>query len=232
MTKQDRAQVSSEHRIPILGGEPTLVIQDIDGPVTFIEGGQRLCFFRGFGENQFAILSADADSGRNEKTLAKGVGAYPHTVVCSPDGQRAALSAEVGGITLLDFKTGQRQSLLSVSRLRRNLCGSDMESRRQRLLANAVTPFNFYPSLVAISYPGAVRTQITHDLDSYRSPGITADDTMIVARQGDAHAQFQSFTLPLIALNPETISFPWSDFLGLAQRRRNHRLHNLGRHSS
>ena len=212
--KKDRAQVSSEHRIPILGGEPTLVIQDIDGPVAFIEGGQRLCFFRGSGENQFAILSADADSGRNENTLAKGVGPYPHTVVCSPDGQRAALSAEVGGITLFDFKTGQRQPFYQSVDSGEIYADLTWKAGGSGLLANAVTPFNFYPSLVAISYPGAVRTQITHDLDSYRSPGITADDTMIVARQGDAHAQFQSFTLPLIALNPETISFPWSDFLG------------------
>jgi DNA-binding winged helix-turn-helix (wHTH) protein/Tol biopolymer transport system component len=212
--KQDRAQVSSEHRIPILGGEPTLVIQDIDGPVAFIEGGQRLCFFRGSGDNRFAILSADADSGRNERILAKGVGAYPHTVVCSPDGQRAALSTEVGGITLLDFKTGERSPFYQSLDSGEIYADLAWKADGSGILANAVTPFNFYPSLVAISYPGAVRTQITHDLDSYRSPGITADDTMIVARQGDAHAQFESFTLPLIALNPETISFPWSDFLG------------------
>jgi DNA-binding winged helix-turn-helix (wHTH) protein/Tol biopolymer transport system component len=212
--KQDNQQLSSEHRIPLLGGEPTLVVQDLDGPVAFIDRGQRLCFFRGSGDNDFAILSADADSGKNERILAKGVGTYPHIVVCSPDGQRAALSAEVGGITLLDFKTGQRRPFYESPDSGEIYADLAWKADGSGLLANAITPFNFYPSLVVISYPGAIRTQITHDLDSYQSPGITADDTMIVARQGDAHSQFESFTLPLIAFNPENISFPWSNFLG------------------
>ena len=212
--KQDTLQLLSEHRIALLGGEPTLLVKDIDGPVAFIDSGQRLCFLRASGQDQFAILSADADSGRNEKTLAQGSGAFPISAVCSPDGQRAAISSEVGGIAMLDFKTGQRLPFYESpdsSEIYRDLA---WKADGSGLMADAVTPFNSYPSLVAISYPGAIRTQITHDLDSYRTPGVTADDTMIVARQSDAHAQFESFTLPLIALNPETISFAWSDFLG------------------
>jgi DNA-binding winged helix-turn-helix (wHTH) protein/Tol biopolymer transport system component len=212
--KQSRARVSSEHRIPLLGGQPALVLQDIDGPVAFIDGGQRVCFWRGNGEGQFAILSAEAESGRDEKTLAKGSGPIPMTAVCSPDGQRAALSYETGGIAMLDFKTGRRQPFYESPDSGELYSDLAWKADGSGLLADAITPFNFYPSLVSISYPGGARTQITHDLDSYRSPGITSDETMMVARQGDAHTQFESFSLPLVALNPETISFPWSDFLG------------------
>ena len=132
----------------------------------------------------------------------------PSVYICSPDGQRAALDAEVGGITLLDFRTGQRRPFDESPDSRETYEVLAWKADGSGLLAHAITPFNFYPCLVLISYPGAIRTQITHDLDSYRSPGLTADDTMIVAHQGDAHSQFGGFSLPLIALNPETLSFP------------------------
>ena len=43
-------------------------------------------------------------------------------------------------------------------------------------------------------------------------------ESAIVALQRDKNAQFQSFDLPLLALNPavgpDVISFAWTDFLG------------------
>jgi hypothetical protein len=83
-------------------------VNDIDGPIAFLNNGERICFWPVISENQFAVLSADADSGKNEMTLAKGQGHLPMSAVCSPDGHRAALFFEVAGISILDFKTGQR----------------------------------------------------------------------------------------------------------------------------
>jgi DNA-binding winged helix-turn-helix (wHTH) protein/Tol biopolymer transport system component len=212
--RKGSAGVSSEYRIPLLGGEPTLVVRDIDGPVAFLDGGQRVCFLRGEGESQFAVLSADADSGGHEQTLAKGSDPFPATVVCSPDGQRAAISSEVGGITMLDFKTGERRPFYEATDSGEIYPEVSWKADGSGLIANVVTPFNLYPALISISYPGAERTQITHDLSSYHSPGMTADESMIVARQVESNTHFESFSLPLNALNPEVISFPWTDFLG------------------
>ena len=212
--KPGRAQVSSEYRIPLLGGQPTLTVQDLDGPVAFIDGGQRVCFFRRNAAGHFAMLAADADSGRDEKTLAKGVGPLPSSAVCSPDGQRAALASEVGGITILDFKTGERRPFYESPDSTEIYGEVSWKADGSGILADAITPVNFSPSLIELSYPGGVRTQITHDLNSYRNPGVTADETMIVARQGEPNTQFDSLSLPLIADNPEVISFPWSSFLG------------------
>jgi DNA-binding winged helix-turn-helix (wHTH) protein/Tol biopolymer transport system component len=212
--KPGPAEISSEYRIPLLGGPPTLLIRDIDGPVAFLDGGQRVCFWRGDEAGQFAVLSADAESGRDEKTLAKGVGPMPFTAVCSPDGQRAALSSEVGGITMLDFKSGERRPFYEASDAKEIYSDLTWKADGSGLVADVITPTNFYPSLITISYPGAVRTQITQDLNSYRNPGITADERKIVARQSVANTQFQSFSLPLLADNPEVISFSWSAFLG------------------
>jgi DNA-binding winged helix-turn-helix (wHTH) protein/Tol biopolymer transport system component len=210
----DNGKVTSEYRLPLLGGEPTKVVNDIYGPVTFLDSGERICFWRGEGVSQFSILSADADSGKNEKVLAQGQRPFPITIRCSPDGERAAISYEVEGIAILDFKSGRKENFYESSTDREIYPDLAWKADGSGLVANAVTPFNFDASLFLLSYPGGSRTQITQDLNSYQNPTISADGSRIVARELVNNEQFQSFALPLLADNPEVISFPWSAFLG------------------
>jgi DNA-binding winged helix-turn-helix (wHTH) protein/Tol biopolymer transport system component len=213
-SKADPDQVSSEHRIPLLGGEPLLVIQDIDGPVTFVADGKRVCFLRDAGEDHFAFLSADAESGKNERILASGGRPLPNSAACAPDGEKAAVSTEVGGLSIIDFKTGKSQPFYQSAQGNEIYADLTWKADGSEIIGTAVTPFNLYPSLFSVSYPGADRDRITQDIDSYQSPGITADGEMIVAREGALNAQFQSFNLPLLGSNPEVSSFPWTAFLG------------------
>jgi len=212
--KDDAQEISSESRIAVLGGAPALVVNDIDGPATFIGKGERICFWRGSSPSQFAFLSVDAETGKDEQTLARGGRPIPLSAVCSPDGQRAAISAEVGGISILDFKTGQRQPFYSSplgDEIYRDLLWSADGSQ---ILGSSATPFNLDPALLTISYPGAVAHPITHDLSSYLSPGMTGDGSILVARRSEPNVHFQSFELPLPADSQEVISFPWTRFLG------------------
>ncbi len=216
--KNQLARLSSVSRVPVLGGEPAVVVRDVDGQIAFIDGGQRLCFWRGTGDDHFAIVAAGADDGRDETILAKGQTPIPLSAICSPDGKRVALSSEVGGITILDFKAGQRRSLYESPLGKEVDVDLSWKADGSGLLASAVTPFNTAASLVFISYPGAVRTQITNDLISYSSSGFTEDGRGIVALQRNKNAQFQSIDLPLLAMqpamSPEVVQFPWADFLG------------------
>ena len=193
-------------------------MKDVDGPVAFIGNGERLCFWRGTGEGQFSVLSADAEDGKDELVLAKGQSPMPEAAVCSPDGQRAAISSEVGGITMLDFKTGQRRPFYESELGKEIYLDLSWKADGSGLLASVFTPFNPYASLALIAYPRAARTQITSDLNSYSSSGLTEDAHSIVALQRNKNAQFQSFDLPLLAVNPavspDVIQFPWGDFLG------------------
>jgi DNA-binding winged helix-turn-helix (wHTH) protein/Tol biopolymer transport system component len=212
--KADSEHISSEHRIPLLGGEPVLVVRDIDGPVSFLAEGKRVCFWRAKATDDFSFLSADAESGEDERTLASSGRPRPISAACAPDGEKAAISTEVGGISILDFKTGERRLFYQSERGDEIYDGLTWKADGSELIGTAVTPFDFYPSVFSVSYPEAKRTRITHDIDSYGSPGITADGETIIARQGNANAQFQSFNLPLLAAKPEVSSFPWTDFLG------------------
>jgi DNA-binding winged helix-turn-helix (wHTH) protein/Tol biopolymer transport system component len=212
--KADSERISSEHRLPLLGGEPVLVVRDIDGPVSFLEEGKRVCFWRAKTTDDFSFLSADAESGKDERMLASTGRPRPVSAACAPDGGRAAISAEVGGLSILDFKTGKRTPFYDAAQGKEIYEDLIWKANGSELIGTAVTPFNFYPNIFSVSYPEAERKHITHDIDSYHSLGITADGESIVALQGNMNGQFQSLNLPLLAANPEVASFPWTGFLG------------------
>ena len=212
------SRLSSVSRVPVLGGEPALVVNDVDGQISFLNGGQRLCFWRGMSDQQFQMISANADDGKDEVVLAKAESPMPESAACSPDGQRAALSGEVGGITMLDFKTGRRRPFYDSPIGKEIDVDLSWKADGSGLLTSSITPFNSYASLVLLTYPGGARTQITRDLNSYSSAGLTEDGRSIVALQRNKNAQFQSFDLPLLAMSPamdaDVVQFPWADFLG------------------
>jgi hypothetical protein len=146
--------------------------------------------------------------------LAQSGRPQPESLACAPDGQRAALSTEVGGISILDFKSGARQPFYQSAESKEIYGDLQWKADGSALIGLVVTPSTPSQGLISISYPQGIRSQITHDIDSYHSPGMTADGNTIVARQGITNAQFQNFNLPLLATNPEVISFPWTNFLG------------------
>ena len=61
-----------DYRIPVLGGQPTRVIEGVDFPLSFIDGGQRLCFYRqDLQAGTYEFRSANAD-GSDQKVLSSG----------------------------------------------------------------------------------------------------------------------------------------------------------------
>ncbi len=58
------------YRMPVLGGQPSLVVQDVDGAISFIDGGGRICLYRqnGTAGGSYQFLSANAD-GSDERIL-------------------------------------------------------------------------------------------------------------------------------------------------------------------
>lgn len=159
-------------------------------------------------------MSADAENGQDEKTLARSGRPFPISLACAPDGEKAAMSTEAGGIAILDFKTGQSRPFYQSAQGSETYGDLSWRTDGSELIGFGVTPFDFDFNLLLLSYPQGTRTQVTHEIDSYRNPSITADGKTIVARQIALNAQFESFNLPLLAENPEVNSFPWAQFLG------------------
>jgi len=135
--------------------------------------------------------------------------------VCSPDGQRAILSAEVGGLATLDFRSGRRTPFYDNRRAKEIFSNIAWTADSKALITSSVTPFgldNF--SLGYLTYPRGLFTRVTHDLDSYGFPSITADGKTIVALRRDSGLEFRSIDLPLPGIGPDPAALRWSEFLG------------------
>jgi serine/threonine protein kinase len=61
-----------DYRIPVLGGQPARVIAGVSFPLTFMDGGQRVCFYRDdVTAGTYKFLSANVD-GSNQQVLVTG----------------------------------------------------------------------------------------------------------------------------------------------------------------
>ena len=109
------ALVGSLFQIPVLGGPPRKVLEDINTPPAFSPDGTRMAFTRSAAEGgQVIIASAD---GTNQRRLASRPASDGYTgrrVAWSPDGTLiAAFAGEIprqrSRIVLVDVETGKEQ---------------------------------------------------------------------------------------------------------------------------
>ena len=80
-----------DYRIPVLGGQPTRVIAGVAFPLSFIDGDQRVCFYRqDISAGTYKFVSANAYGG-DEQVLANRKKPFPTLAVCAPNGRFAAV---------------------------------------------------------------------------------------------------------------------------------------------
>jgi DNA-binding winged helix-turn-helix (wHTH) protein len=204
----------TEMRIPVLGGKPALVVRDIDGPVTFLDGGSRICFGRGDGHGGMNILAVDSADGGAERMLAKTGSPAVVKATCSPDGKRALLSTESDGLSVVEFKSGIRSALQSTRQKHEIFVTAGWNWDGSSVFGDSMTPFQENTNLSFLTYPGEIRTTITHDLDSYEYPSLTQDQKYLVATQRDRGLELHNYLLPLTPAPRETTARRWSSFLG------------------
>jgi serine/threonine protein kinase/DNA-binding winged helix-turn-helix (wHTH) protein len=182
-----------EYRIPILGGQPERILQDLDLPMNFIDGGQRVCFYRQNEDaNTYQFLSARADGG-DERVLVNGTAPVPKAGACAPDGRSAAI-AEGNHVQILDFATGQKRTLISIPEF---VGWNDLtwDPGRRGIFARIWTRSQFHSQIVYISYPEGKLHKVTNDLNNYRGISLTADGKTIATAEVDDNEKVELLSL-------------------------------------
>src|SRR5262249_10005738 len=102
------------YRMPMFGGQPQLILRDIDSPVSFVAEGQKICFLRGDPKAlRIKILMADVVTGKesvlweNSRTNSTAVDARDElaAAACNADGTKVALAFQQH-IDVLDISGG------------------------------------------------------------------------------------------------------------------------------
>ncbi len=94
-TRQVESTFVSIFRMSLAGGEPTKVLDEIYGSLSFSPDGTKFAFVRRYPElNEFALLTADADgSNINKLATSRLPNPFDGTPAWSPDGKTIACSA-------------------------------------------------------------------------------------------------------------------------------------------
>jgi len=185
-----RPTIGVLYQMPVLGGTPQKLIEDVDSAVTFAPDGKQMSFVRNSAaEANSKLIIANADGG-NERVLAKLPIPGYYDPDWSPDGKSIAATLidlgakNLGRLVALDVKEGTEKTLYpSPAQLLKPVWSPD----GRYLFVNyrdATTRWQGQIGVVAAA-SGAFR-RITNDLNNYsdRSLAITRDGKELVAIQG------------------------------------------------
>jgi Tol biopolymer transport system component len=187
------ATISTLYQMPVFGGEPKKVLEDVDSGATFSPDGKRLAFLRNIpGEKEMALMVANAD-GTNAQRLA-GL-KQPNSFMeaeWSPDGKVIACSVRslTGGfhmeLTAVQVADGaitqvgsQRWGIIAGLSWLSDSNSLVISAQEQRVGSNQI-------QLWQIFYPSGETRRITNDLNNYAGVSLTADSDQLVTAQADA----------------------------------------------
>ena len=187
------------YQMPLVGGSPKKVIDDIGSPVGLSPDGKQIAFVRSRPEES-TMMIANAD-GTGEREVAKRRGGesfggmFTGGVAWSPDGKKIASVANkrdpdgrFQNVVEISIEDGTERPLTShrwyeIHRLAMLADGSGL------LVTAAEKASEFRARQIwYLPYSGGEARKITQDLNDYTSISMTADSSVLVTVQEDAAA--------------------------------------------
>ena len=170
---------ASLYKVPVLGGTPAKVLDDIDSPVTFSPDQQRFAFTRGSIERgTHDLMVADKDGG-NVRALAQSPAPdrfQAEAPAWSPDGRTIlvpANSATGGLVYAVDATTGAATKIGGTWGFLKDL--QWLPGGRAFLATGVDFSGIATPQIFQVAYPSGERTRVTNDLNSYVGASVSSD---------------------------------------------------------
>jgi eukaryotic-like serine/threonine-protein kinase len=175
------------YKVPVLGGTPTKVLDDIDSPVSFSPDQKQFAFTRGSvtrGTHDLMVANLD---GSNIRTLAQSPAPdrfLAEGPAWSPDGRTillAAGSALGSAIYAVDVASGTATKVGGPWGFLRDV---QWLPGGAAFLATAVDFSGMAtPQIWQVAYPSGERTRVTNDLNAYIGVSLSADGRSLATVQ-------------------------------------------------
>ena len=186
--------VGNLYRIPVLGGQPERVLDDIDSRVTFAPDGRSMAFIRGYpSEGHTYVMIAGIDgSGIRRLGTAEGQSIVRNDAPAwSPDGRTilAPVQTLEGGphssILAFDAATGRPTP---IGGRWANVVDSVWMPDGRSFLLVAIENIGSATQIWQIDYPSGVRRRVTVDLNNYSGVTVSSDGASIATVQNEMNA--------------------------------------------
>jgi serine/threonine protein kinase/Tol biopolymer transport system component len=175
------------YRTPVLGGNPQILIKDIDSVPSFSPDGQRFVFLRDNDPEpgKYFVLLANADGSGESTILSGAVANQIFAPVWSPDGKVIAVLAnsqkegEVTSVLTIDPANGGRKTIY----VSKDVVLTDQVwlPRQEGLVTTFVGEDTFYRQrqIGIVSYPRAQFRPVTADTNDYSGMSVSSDGATI-----------------------------------------------------
>jgi serine/threonine protein kinase len=171
------------YRVPVLGGEPKKLLDNVARPVTFSPDGARMAFVSG----ERLLMTANASDGSDAQSLAEAPGEKRWNLAAwSPDGKSivaTAFSPADNNTYLVEVtaENGNQKNFDSPPWLR--ISGIEWLPDAKGLILSGRDLEMKLSQLWRISYPEGKVQRVTNDLNTYLGLSLTADGKTIASIQ-------------------------------------------------
>ena len=191
---EKNAAIGFVYQIPVLGGTPRKVIEDVDTPITFSPDGKRFAWIRNFprsGETSLFVANSDGTGEQKIASLLRperfqaGSSIGPSwsptedVVACPAAGPHGG--SDASKVLAVDVKTG---ALKEVSSHRWPFVQQVVWMRHGKGLIITAQEVQRGPTqLWHVGYPGGEFERISNDLNNYNGVSLSADGATIATVQ-------------------------------------------------
>ena len=181
--------VASLYRVPVLGGTPQRVLEDIDSRVSFSPDAKRVTFIRGSpseGRNYLMIANVDGSGAQHLASLSSPDQFQLTAPSWSPDGNTILAGVQ-------SLRDGPHNAVFAVDV--RNATPTNIGGRwaftndlewmpdGRSFIVSAVDFGSQTPQLWQVMSPGGERRRITNDLNNYIGVSVSRDGSSIATVQ-------------------------------------------------
>ncbi|HEY6229986.1 MAG TPA: protein kinase [Pyrinomonadaceae bacterium] len=182
------------YQIPVLGGAPRKIIEDVDTPITFSPSGDRFAWVRNFpqsGETALMVAASDGSGPQKIASLAR-----PKRFLANQaNGPAWALEGELIACPVAGPENGLDRSTIKLFDAK---SGIETEVTPQRwaalqqiawaprgggMLVSAQEVQGGRNQIWHVAYPGGTVDRVTNDLNNYSGVSISSDGTNIATVQ-------------------------------------------------
>jgi eukaryotic-like serine/threonine-protein kinase len=197
------------YRMPVLGGTPEALANDVDWGPTFSPDGKRMAYIRANDPEpgKYRLLSSNLD-GSDEKILQIASLPSPDNLSWSPDGKRIALISYAQGnaqgqISMYEMASGKDAPLTSFRD--KVFSGLAWISDGRGLLVNYRASGSATQQIGFVSYPGGKFQSLTNDTHGYRTLSLSGDGKVMVSIQ---QQETDSISLQPVTINAVAAAVP------------------------